>query len=59
MLPRLVPMINWTFVLICDSFYTQWFVNILINLYLDLLEFEINEHEHEHYVNDENYIIPS
>jgi hypothetical protein len=30
------------FVLICDSFYIQWFVNVFPNLYLDPLEFEIN-----------------
>jgi hypothetical protein len=28
---------------ICDTFYIQWFVNFYFsNLYLDLLEFEIN-----------------
>jgi hypothetical protein len=35
-------MIIRTFVLICDSFYIQWFVNLFPNVYLDLLEFEIN-----------------
>jgi hypothetical protein len=36
----LVPMDGWG---ICDTFYIQWFVKFYFsNLYLDLLEFEIN-----------------